>query len=250
MGFIWSNSFLTFTASAGQAATNFPASRLNDRDHPSRPTRTQDVSVPHNWILDLGSNRPIAAIALLHAKFHKVNLATSVDNSEYTDFPSNFHFINKDKRDTYRKLWIEHSPTCQYIRIQVPSGESVDSDGNAFFELGTVLVMDKIYTLPQFNLGKLGFEFDAPYFRNNRGGHSESLKSGGFFIRMSWKNTVRDNDIEQFQDIAGAGGDLPFLLYLNQNNSNEIYFLQYEGSWRFDYGKTSHNVNASFRQRV
>lgn len=236
--YLWQDECLPFTVMATAASLDAPAARVADRVNPTRAYRSPNRDAV-DLICDFGEQRILRAIVLDHTNVLAVGIATSQDNSAYTDLATALYAISEDLTDHYRKTCLVADlgdfteVATRYVRFRIHEQET--SDGLPYYFLGMALFLESLHAQAANANVPLRFTLQQEMLRNRLGGRPEIAQGGPRYLTADWQQTLRLTEIETgFTALAALGEDTPFVLTMNDGDRSHVYYLQREEAFSFD----------------
>ncbi|MGH3848107.1 MAG: hypothetical protein ACRDRT_00075, partial [Pseudonocardiaceae bacterium] len=247
---LWQKSPLPFTVSASEAP-DAPAARIADAVNPTRayrsPTR-EAVQI----VCDFGEQRIVRAIDLDHTNVGILGLAYSQDDSAYTTLVDP-QTIAEDPVDHYRKHFLAAALAhfeefaARYVRVDILLQET--SDEAQYYYLGMVLFFESLQELSQNVSFTISTTKEQEMLRATPGGRPEVTRGGPAYVTFDMEQTIAQAAVAgAVNALAKLGEDVPFLLYLNQGDQSQAYWLQRDTAYRFDWNSKFQEQRIRFRE--
>ena len=225
-------SIIASTAAAGYA----PQRAVTLDNHPLLHTWRSTTLAQQDLIIDYGSPKIAAGIALLRTNFTTVQLATSPDGSAYAFLVGSPYTISRDGAGLY-KFFTPLAVPFRYFLIRIPAQSPVG--GVAFFELGMVLVLEVLNGFvgsPRLDMERT---VTRPYLRS---GVAEVAPVGLPRTVENWNIIIPRSQQSTLETFALLGQHTPVLICENPGLSHQVRLVQMSEDMQARIGGTTYSM--------
>jgi hypothetical protein len=189
--------------------------------HPVTRHWRSTVTTQTDIVVDLGSSKSVAAVALLGANFTSVQLAHDADNVDpYTDVTGSPFTITRRLPGGYYNRLVNVSWTNRYLRVRIPT--QTPTGGESYFKLGAVLLLSSaLTTLVRVATPGMGLTLLDPQTESG----SDMAPSGPLSVQHEWRQLYQASEMTPFWNFGIARRHTPVLWYDDAGGTFEKIWL-------------------------
>jgi len=233
MGVIFSNDFITFTPTARNANSSYPATNISERWHLIRTFKSADATA-NDWLLklDMASAQTVAAIVLNHVNFTSVIIQGHASDSWGSPSFTTTVSISQDPAvDRYKAFIPLTAFNYRYLRIFIPTGQTPTDD--SVWYVGNVEVLDSYETLVH-NATTFPRTSDVQKSETTiHGNTTDVITHGGRYFEGSLSFNIRKaSDETELWTLNNLDPATPLVLYENLSDTSKVYTVIKTGAYK------------------
>lgn len=230
------------TVTASTTAVDYTAANAADYEFPLLPHRSTNTAQT-TITFDFGAVVNFRALFLALVNYEHFQLATSYDNSAYSDVPSSPFVAAIDDNDQYRKWGKEVSVSGRYVRLTIPA--QLPDNNAAYFETPLVMFAGDLGALEVNPSWGVNFGVAYPYESGDASAHDEIQAKGDRYATLQIRGDVPSQLSAEWKRISALGNHRKFLLFQNLGKSQEVYLFRPDGSvqWQEEPGYNAFSMS-------
>lgn len=236
----------TVTASPA-AATDYAAANVVDYEFPLLPHRSTSTA-QQVITFDFGAVVNLRAMFLALVNYEHFQLATSYDNSVYSDVPGSPFVAAIDDNDQYRKWGKEVSVSGRYVRLTIPA--QLPDNNAGYFETPLVMFLGDLDALEVNPSWGVSFGVAYPYESGDASAHDEVQAKGERYATLQIRGDVPSELSAEWKRLSALGNHRKFLLFQNLGQSQEVYLFRPDGGAQWQEQSGYNAFSLTWREHV
>lgn len=251
MTWYWAHDFIAFTPTATTEATNFVDDRMAAiDDHPYLHTWRSTVTTVTSIVLDFGSDKGCAGLALFNLNVKQVELHWgTAAGPGYTAFdPGPFFSVSQNKPGPYYNLFVLQGFVGRYIRIRFPAATPLVDTSETYYSLGLAVPLAVAHRMPSLPRAGMTEKIQGGYLRSG----THVALNGPRWSEETWSLRIDPNmpsALGSWQDLIGLGEHTSIVI-AQDGGSQQVKLMRRSAAATFTRDHAHYDVNPTFREHV
>lgn len=242
-----SSFLLPATVTASTSAVDYAAANAADYEFPLLPHRSTSTAQT-TLTFDFGAVVNFRAVFLALVNYEHFQLATSYDNSVYSDVPGSPFIAAIDDNDQYRKWGNEVSVSGRYVRLTIPA--QLPDNNAGYFETPLLMWAGDLDALEVNPSWGVTFGLAYPYENGDASAHDEIQAKGERYATLQIRGDVPSQLSREWKELSALGNHRKFLLFQNLEKSHEVYLFRPDGGAQWQEASGYNAFSQAWKEHV